>query len=273
MIRFSDASFAELKAIRAFLHARMYRHWTCSGCGARRGGVVQELFGIFTEAPELMPRGVERLRRARRDGAGAGGGGLHRRHDRPLRAAGAPQADRSDGQGLNKGEGDGQGASIEIRDPRFARLIHGSAGLDQLWTGGRWCEGPAYFPAGKYLVWSDIPNDRLMRWDETGGEVSVFESPCRHQNGHTVDRQGRLVACEHLGRCVSRIEPDGSRTVLADRFEGHRFNSPNDVVVKSDGSVWFTDPSYGIDSEYEGDAAPSRDRVVERLSASTRTGR
>jgi gluconolactonase len=96
-----------------------------------------------------------------------------------------------------------------------------------------------------------------MRWDECSGAVSVFEQPCRNQNGHTVDPQGRLVACEQHSRCVSRIEPDGSRTVLASHFEGKRLNSPNDVVVKSDGSVWFTDPSYGIDSEYEGDAAPS----------------
>ena len=149
------------------------------------------------------------------------------------------------------------GNFIEVRDPRFHRLIHGSAGLDKLWTGGRWAEGPAYFPAGRYLIWSDIPNDRLMRWDETSGHVSVFEQPCRNQNGHTVDREGRLLACEHRGRCVSRIEADGSRTVLADPYDGKRLNSPNDVVVKSDGSIWFTDPSYGIDSDYEGDAAPS----------------
>jgi gluconolactonase len=146
---------------------------------------------------------------------------------------------------------------IEVRDPRFPRLIHGSAGLDLIWTGGRWCEGPAYLPAGRYLIWSDIPNDRLMRWDATDETVSVFEKPCRNQNGHAVDRQGRLVACEHRSRCVTRIEPDGSRTVLAERFDGMRLNSPNDVVVKSDGSIWFTDPTYGIDSEYEGDKAPS----------------
>ena len=145
----------------------------------------------------------------------------------------------------------------EVLDDRFHRLLHGSARIDQLWTGGRWCEGPAYVPAGRYLVWSDIPNDRLMRWDETDGSVSVYEQPCRNQNGHTLDAQGRLVACEHRGRCVSRIEPDGSRTVLADRFEGSRLNSPNDVVVKSDGSIWFTDPTYGIDSDYEGDRAES----------------
>ena len=145
----------------------------------------------------------------------------------------------------------------DVRDDRFARLVHGNARLEQLWTGGRWCEGPAYLAAGRYLVWSDIPNDRLLRWDETDGSVSTFEEPCRNQNGHTVDRQGRLVACEHRGRCVSRVEHDGSRTILADRFDGKRLNSPNDVVVKSDGSIWFTDPTYGIDSDYEGDAAPS----------------
>jgi len=149
------------------------------------------------------------------------------------------------------------GDFIETRDPRFSKLIHGNAGLEKLWTGGRWAEGPAYFPAGRYLIWSDIPNDRLLRWDETSGAVSVFEAPCRNQNGHTVDHQGRLIACEHRGRCVSRIEYDGSRTVLADSHDGKRLNSPNDVVVKSDGSIWFTDPTYGIDTEYEGDAAPS----------------
>jgi gluconolactonase len=146
---------------------------------------------------------------------------------------------------------------IDARDARFAGLIHGNAGIDRIWTGGRWCEGPAYFPAGRYLIWSDIPNDRLMRWDETGGAVSVFEAPCRNQNGHTIDAEGRLVCCEHRGRAVSRIEHDGSRTVLASTFEGKRLNSPNDVVIKSDGSAWFTDPTYGIDSDYEGDAAPS----------------
>lgn len=144
----------------------------------------------------------------------------------------------------------------EIHDPRFAGLIHENAGPETLWSGGRWTEGPAYFPAGRYLVWSDIPNDRIMRWDETDGSVSVFEQPCRNHNGHTVDLQGRMIACEHRGRCISRYEFDGSRTVLADRFEGKRLNSPNDAVVKSDGSIWFSDPSYGIDSDYEGDAAP-----------------
>ncbi|MBV8929778.1 MAG: SMP-30/gluconolactonase/LRE family protein, partial [Mycobacteriaceae bacterium] len=128
---------------------------------------------------------------------------------------------------------------------------------EKLYTGCRWAEGPAYFPAGKYLVWSDIPNDRVLRYDETDGSVSVFLQPAMNHNGHTVDRQGRLISCEHRGRCVSRIEHDGSRTVLASHFEGKRLNSPNDVVVKSDGSVWFSDPSYGIDSDYEGDVMQS----------------
>jgi gluconolactonase len=144
-----------------------------------------------------------------------------------------------------------------IHDPRFASLIIGHAKLEKLWTGSRWAEGPAYFPAGKYLIWSDIPNDRLMRLDETDGSVSVFASPCHHQNGHTVDASGRLVSCEHSGRCVSRTEPDGSRTVLASHWDGKRLNSPNDVVVASDGAIWFTDPTYGIDSAYEGEAAIS----------------
>jgi gluconolactonase len=144
-----------------------------------------------------------------------------------------------------------------ILDKRFEKLIHGNVHLETLYAGCRWAEGPAWFPAGRYLVWSDIPNDRVMRWDETDGSVSVFEQPARNQNGHTVDRQGRLVSCEHRGRCVSRIEHDGTRTVLADRWNGKRLNSPNDVVVRSDGSIWFTDPTYGIDSNYEGDRADS----------------
>ncbi|MHA7773215.1 SMP-30/gluconolactonase/LRE family protein [Roseibium sp. M-1] len=144
----------------------------------------------------------------------------------------------------------------DIRDVRFARLIHKNAKMDTLWTGGRWTEGPAYLAAGRYLIWSDIPNDRILRWDEMNGAIATFEQPCRNHNGHCVDGQGRLIACEHGGRCVSRYEIDGTKTVLADRFNGKRFNSPNDVVVKSDGSIWFTDPSYGIDSDYEGNAAP-----------------
>ena len=145
---------------------------------------------------------------------------------------------------------------FEVHDPRFAKLVFGNVHVDKLYTGCRWAEGPAYFAAGRYLVWSDIPNNRMLRWDECSGEVSVFRAPSRNTNGHTVDREGRLVSCEHSGRCVSRTEHDGRRTVLVDNWNGKRLNSPNDVVIKSDGTVWFTDPSYGIDSEYEGDAAP-----------------
>jgi len=146
-------------------------------------------------------------------------------------------------------------ANFEVIDERFRSLVFPNVHVEKLWTGCRWAEGPAWFAAGRYLVWSDIPNDRILRWDETDGSVSVFRQPAMYTNGHTVDQWGRLVSCEHQGRCVSRTEHDGSRTVLVSHFEGKRLNSPNDVIVKSDDSIWFTDPSYGIDSDYEGDAA------------------
>ena len=145
---------------------------------------------------------------------------------------------------------------FEVRDERYRRLVLPNVHVEKLYTGCRWAEGPAYFAAGRYLVWSDIPNDRMLRWDEADGHVSVFRAPANNSNGHTVDREGRLVSCEHRTRCIARTEHDGSRTVLIDAYRGKRFNSPNDVVVRSDGTIWFTDPSYGIDSEYEGDAAP-----------------
>ena len=147
--------------------------------------------------------------------------------------------------------------SFELIDPRFKALAFPNVHVEKLYTGCRWAEGPAWFAAGRYLVWSDIPNDRMLRWDETDGSVSVFRQPAMNTNGHTVDREGRLVSCEHRGRCVSRTGFDGRREVLVDRYDGKRLNSPNDVVVKSDGSIWFTDPSYGIDSDYEGDAMAS----------------
>jgi gluconolactonase len=145
-----------------------------------------------------------------------------------------------------------EGTGFEIIDPRFGACINGNARVERLWTGGRWCEGPAWFAAGRYLVWSDIPNDRMMRFDETDGSVSVFRQPSNNSNGNTVDGEGRLVTCEHLSRRITRTEHDGRVSVIADRFEGKRFNSPNDAVVKSDGSIWFTDPPYGILSDYEG---------------------
>ncbi len=145
--------------------------------------------------------------------------------------------------------------AIEIIDPRFASLTLGSAALERLYTGSRWAEGPVWFGDGRYLLWSDIPNDRILRWNEETGAVSVFRQPSHNSNGHTRDRQGRLVSCEHGTRRVTRTEYDGTVTVLLDTFEGKRLNAPNDVVVHSDGSVWFTDPGYGILGHYEGTKA------------------
>lgn len=145
----------------------------------------------------------------------------------------------------------------EVLDPRFASLFNGSSRLHKLFGDCQWAEGPAWFAGGRYLVWSDIPANRMLRLDEASGAVATFRQPSGNSNGNTVDRQGRLVTCEHGNRRVTRTEHDGSITVIADRFEGKRLNSPNDVVVKSDGSIWFTDPTYGIDSDYEGNAGES----------------
>lgn len=145
----------------------------------------------------------------------------------------------------------------EFLDDRFRSLVNGSATVEKLFTGCRWAEGPAYLPLARSVVWSDIPNDRILRWDETTGQTGVYRSPAGYTNGHTVDRQGRLVSCEHGGRRVSRTEHDGTIVTIADRYQGKRLNSPNDVVVKSDNSIWFTDPAYGIDSDYEGHKSPS----------------
>lgn len=146
---------------------------------------------------------------------------------------------------------------LEIIESEFEQLILFNCHVDKLWTGARWMEGPAWFPAGRYLVFSDIPNNRMMRYDDTDGSISEFRNPSQNSNGHTRDHFGRLVSCHHLGRCVTRTEFDGSVTVLADKFEGKKLNSPNDVVVSSDGAVWFTDPTYGIDMDYEGRRAES----------------
>jgi gluconolactonase len=136
-------------------------------------------------------------------------------------------------------------------DPAFNGLRLGNAPLQRLWTGALWMEGPAWCGQGRYLVWSDIPNNRQLRWSEDDGRVSVFRAPSNHSNGNTFDFQGRQLSCEHSGRRVVRYEHDGSVTVVADAYDGKRLNSPNDVAVHQDGSVWFTDPPFG-GSLYEG---------------------
>lgn len=143
--------------------------------------------------------------------------------------------------------------AVEVIDKRFRHYRLASASIERIWTGGRWAEGPVWFGDLRSLVWSDIPNDRMMRWSEETGQVSVFRQPANHSNGNTRDRQGRLVTCEHRSRRVTRTEIDGRITVLADAYDGKRLNSPNDVVVHPDGGVWFTDPDYGSLGEYEGD--------------------
>jgi gluconolactonase len=137
-------------------------------------------------------------------------------------------------------------------DDRFRQCINPTARVRKLFEGCAWSEGPAWSPGWRSLVWSDIPNDRQMRWDEASGAVGVFRYPAGYTNGNTVDRQGRLISCEHGGRRVCRTEFDGTVTTLVDKHEGRRLNSPNDVVVKSDDTIWFTDPAYGIESDYEG---------------------
>ena len=145
--------------------------------------------------------------------------------------------------------------AVEVLDPRFEKLRVKSASVERLASGCRWCEGPVWFGDLRTLLWSDIPNDRMLRWDEDSGAVGVFRKPSGFANGNTRDRQGRLVTCEHGTRRVTRTEHGGAITVLATGFEGKRLNSPNDVVVKSDGSIWFTDPTFGILSDYEGHKA------------------
>ena len=145
--------------------------------------------------------------------------------------------------------------AVRVLDPRFARYRLALAAVEQIADGCRWAEGPVWFGDQRCLLWSDIPNDRILRWDEETGAVSVFRKPSRNANGNTRDRQGRLVTCEHLSRRVTRTEYDGAITVLADRYRGRRLNSPNDVVVARDGAVWFTDPPFGIAGYYEGERA------------------
>jgi gluconolactonase len=153
--------------------------------------------------------------------------------------------------------GEVEGTGYEVIDKRFNDLFVGHMRVERLWTGARWSEGPVWFAAHRTLVWSDIPNNRMMRYGEIDGHAGVFRAASKNSNGNTVDNEGRLVTCEHLTRRVTRTEHDGRITVLADRYQGKRLNSPNDVIVKSDGSIWFTDPDYGILHSYEGEAAES----------------
>lgn len=146
---------------------------------------------------------------------------------------------------------------FETLDARFESCVKASAHLEKLFEGCRWAEGPVYVPSARQVLWSDVPGDQILRWDELTGQAGPFRRPSGNANGNTLDRTGRLVTCEQAGRRVTRTEYDGSITVIADRHEGKRFNSPNDVVVRSDGSIWFSDPTYGIDSDYEGNRAPS----------------
>ena len=160
--------------------------------------------------------------------------------------------------------------AVEVLDPRFQRYRIGNAALERLCTGMRWAEGPVWFGDMRCLLWSDIPNNRIMRWDEETGAVSLFRFPSNNSNGHTRDRQGRLISCEHLSRRVTRTEHNGRITVLVDHYEGKRLNAPNDVAVHSDGSIWFTDPGYGIMLNYEGEKAEFElTTTVYRIDAQT----
>lgn len=160
--------------------------------------------------------------------------------------------------------------AIKALDPRFEKYWLKLSAVERLATGLRWAEGPVWFGDGRYLLCSDIPNQRIIKWEEETGAVSVFRKPSNFANGNTRDRQGRLVTCEHGGRRVTRTEYDGSITVLMDQFNGKRLNSPNDVVVKSDGSIWFTDPTFGLLGNYEGyKAEPEIEPNVYRLDPSS----
>jgi gluconolactonase len=146
--------------------------------------------------------------------------------------------------------------AVQILDAGFARYRLFSSSVEQLASGCRWAEGPVWFGDGRFLLFSDIPNNRIVRWDETTGQASTFRQPSNFSNGLVRDRHGRLLACEHLTRRITRTEYDGSITVMADGFDGKRLNSPNDIVCQSDGAIWFTDPSFGISGHWEGDKAP-----------------
>lgn len=144
---------------------------------------------------------------------------------------------------------------IKIIDPEFTKYRLPLAKVEKIASSMRWCEGPVWFGDGRFLLWSDIPNNCIMKWEEETGVVSLFRKPSNNANGNTRDRQGRLLTCEHDARRVTRTDYDGTITVIADRYEGKPLNSPNDIVCKSDGSIWFTDPPFGILGYYEGHLA------------------
>jgi gluconolactonase len=161
--------------------------------------------------------------------------------------------------------------AVRAIDPSFNKYKLALAKIERIADGCRWSEGPVWFGDGRFLLWSDIPNNRIMKWDEETGAVSVFRKPSNNSNGNTRDRQGRLVTCEHDARRVTRTEIDGSITVIADKFDGKPLNSPNDLCVKSDGSIWFTDPPFGILGFYEGHKAePQLPTNVYRWDATTK---
>jgi gluconolactonase len=163
--------------------------------------------------------------------------------------------------------------AIEILDPSFAKYRLFSSSVEQIATGNRWLEGPVWFGDGRYLLVSDVPNNRIMRYDEATGTWGVFRSPSNFSNGNARDLEGRLITCEHLTRRVTRTEHDGEITVLADNYKGKKLNSPNDIVCKSDGSIWFTDPPFGIAGEWEGEkATPELPHSVYRIAPDGKLG-
>ena len=168
--------------------------------------------------------------------------------------------------------GEIEGTGFEILEEEFESCLTGHGRVERLWTGARWVEGPVWFPAGRFLVFSDIPNNRMLRWDETNGHVSEFRNPSNFSNGNTRDLQARLITCQHLSRSVTRTEHSGEVTTLASHYDGKLLNSPNDVIVKRDGSIWFTDPDYGIMSDYEGRKSPSEQSSCNVFRIDQKTG-
>ena len=160
---------------------------------------------------------------------------------------------------------------VQVLDPPSTNIASVLASVEKIAGGCRWTEGPVWFGDARCLLWSDIPNNRIMRWDEETGRVSIYRKPSNNANGNTRDRQGRLVTCEHDARRVTRTEYDGTITVLVDKFDGKPLNSPNDVVVKSDDSIWFTDPPFGILGNYEGHVADAG-TADQRVSPRPRSG-